>query len=138
MSKKRIFVARKIKRMKKVVTFLMILVCMTAMAQTRLDSIAGVLKDAPVQEKVYLHLDNTCYYKGDTIWYKSYVVRADNLDYTDMSRIVYVELVSPDGLVVERQSLIVSPDGHWRWELRLARLALFRLLRATWPTPAGC
>lgn len=90
----------------------MILVSMTAMAQTRLDSIAGVLKDAPVQEKVYLHLDNTCYYKGDTIWYKSYVVRADNLDYTDMSRIVYVELVSPDGLVVERQSLIVSPDGH--------------------------
>ena len=60
----------------------MILVSMTAMAQTRLDSIAGVLKDAPVQEKVYLHLDNTCYYKGDTIWYKSYVVRADNLDYT--------------------------------------------------------
>lgn len=112
MSKKRIFVARKLKRMKKVVTFLMILVSMTAMAQTRLDSIAGVLKDAPVQEKVYLHLDNTCYYKGDTIWYKSYVVRADNLDYTDMSRIVYVELVSPDGLVVERQSLIVSPDGH--------------------------
>ena len=112
MSKKRIFVARKFKRMKKVVTFLMILVSMTAMAQTRLDSIAGVLKDAPVQEKVYLHLDNTCYYKGDTIWYKSYVVRADNLDYTDMSRIVYVELVSPDGLVVERQSLIVSPDGH--------------------------
>ena len=69
MSKKRIFVARKFKRMKKVVTFLMILVSMTAMAQPRLDSIAGVLKDAPVQEKVYLHLDNTCYYKGDTIWY---------------------------------------------------------------------
>ena len=68
MSKKRIFVARKFKRMKKVVTFLMILVSMTAMAQTRLDSIAGVLKDAPVQEKVYLHLDNTCYYKGDTMW----------------------------------------------------------------------
>lgn len=98
--------------MKKVVTFLMILVSMTALSQSRLDSIACVLKEAPVQEKVYLHLDNTCYYKGDTIWYKSYVVRADNLDYTDMSRIVYVELVSPDGLVVERQSLIVSPDGH--------------------------
>ena len=97
---------------KAIVVFLMLFVGLTAMSQTTLDSIAGVLKDAPVQEKVYLHLDNTCYYKGDTIWYKSYVVRADDLSYTDMSRIVYVELVSPDGLVVERQSLIVSPDGH--------------------------
>ena len=26
------------------------------------------------QEKVYLHLDNTCYFLGDTIWYKGYVV----------------------------------------------------------------
>ena len=97
---------------KAIVVFLMLFVGLTAMSQTTLDSIASVLKDAPVQEKVYLHLDNTCYYKGDTIWYKSYVVRADDLNYTDMSRIVYVELVSPDGLVVERQNLIVSADGH--------------------------
>lgn len=78
----------------------------------RLDSIRRMLEQAPVQEKVYLHLDNNCYYKGDTIWYKSYVVRADNLDYTDMSHILYVELLSPDGLVVERQNIIVSPDGY--------------------------
>ena len=44
--------------------------------------------------------------------YKSYVVRADNLGYTDMSHILYVELLSPDGLVVERQNIIVSPDGY--------------------------
>ncbi|WP_302582398.1 hypothetical protein, partial [Paraprevotella clara] len=25
------------------------------------------------QEKVYLHFDNTCYFVGDTIWYKGYV-----------------------------------------------------------------
>ena len=80
-------------------------------AQNRLDSISRLLKDAPVQEKVYLHLDNTTYYKGDTIWYKSYVVRADSLTYSDMSRILYVELVSPDGLVVKRENIIVSSDG---------------------------
>ena len=80
--------------------------------QAKLDSIRTLLEMAPVQEKVYLHLDNNCYYKGDTIWYKSYVVRADNLGYTDMSHILYVELLSPDGLVVERQNIIVSPDGY--------------------------
>ena len=83
-----------------------------ATAQSRLSDIEKLLTEAPVQEKVYLHLDNTCYFKGDTIWYKSYVVRADSLTYSDMSRIVYVELVSPDGLVVERQQLIASAEGY--------------------------
>ena len=81
-------------------------------APLSLDSIASLLANAPVQEKVWLHLDNTCYFKGDTIWYKSYVVRADNLGYSDMSRLVYVELVSPDGLVVERHQLIASEEGY--------------------------
>ena len=56
-----------------------------------------------VQEKVYIHTDNQCYFVGDTLWYKAYVVRADNLHPTDMSRILYVELLSPDGVLVERQ-----------------------------------
>jgi len=65
-----------------------------------------------VQEKVYIHTDNQCYFVGDTLWYKAYVVRADNLKPTDMSRILYVELLSPDGLLVERQQVIVAPDNH--------------------------
>ena len=54
-----------------------------------------------IQEKVYIHTDNQCYFVGDTLWYKAYVVRADNLMPTNMSRILYVELLSPDGLLVE-------------------------------------
>lgn len=77
-----------------------------------LEDIHDMLLNSPVQEKVYLHIDNTCYFKGDTIWYKAYVVRADDLTYTDMSRILYVELLSPDGMVVERQQVIVSEKGY--------------------------
>lgn len=65
-----------------------------------------------VQEKVYMHLDNTCYFVGDTLWYKAYVVRADDLHFTDMSRILYVELLTPDGLVAERQRVVVSDKGY--------------------------
>ena len=65
-----------------------------------------------VQEKVYIHTDNESYFVGDTLWYKAYVVRADQLVPTDMSRILYVELLSPDGLLVERQNIIVSAMGH--------------------------
>jgi len=65
-----------------------------------------------VQEKVYVHTDNECYFVGDTLWYKAYVVRADQLVPTDMSRILYVELLTPDGLLVERQHIIISSNGY--------------------------
>ena len=90
---------------------LMIIGCASAQATDRLDSIRSLLDDAPVQEKIYLHLDNNCYYRGEEIWYKAYVVRADDNSYTDLSRLLYVELVSPDGLLVERQTIRISEDG---------------------------
>ena len=62
------------------------------------------------QEKVYLHLDNTCYFVGDTIWYKGYVTRSDKGTLTDLSKILYVELLTPDGFLVERQQLEMT-DG---------------------------
>ena len=96
-------------------TVLSILISLLAVlplvAQDRLAEIEELLREAPVQEKIYVHMDNTCYFKGDTIWYKAYVVRADDLTYTDMSRITYVELLSPDGMMVERQMLVTSPKG---------------------------
>ena len=80
-----------------------------------LDDIRRALEQSSlsqVQEKVYVHTDNECYFVGDTLWYKAYVVRADNLCPTNMSRILYVELLSPDGLLVERQNIIVSDRGY--------------------------
>ena len=65
-----------------------------------------------VQEKVYLHTDNNCYFVGDTLWFKAYVVRADNLQPTNLSRLLYVELLSPDGLLVERQTIVIHPQGY--------------------------
>ena len=97
--------------------FLSLLLLFTtgALSAGSLDVLRQALEQSSVtqvQEKVYLHTDNTCYFVGDTLWYKAYVVRADNMHPTDMSRILYVELLSPDGLVVERQNIIVSPDGY--------------------------
>lgn len=57
------------------------------------------------QEKVYLHLDNTAYFKGETIWFKAYVKRADEDVVTDISSVLYVELLNPQGDVVEKRKL---------------------------------
>jgi len=57
------------------------------------------------QEKVYLHLDNNGYFPNEKIWYKAYVFKAETLLPTDMSKVLYVELVNPMGEVKERQIL---------------------------------
>lgn len=94
---------------------LMCIMSLAAMADDRtLEEIRSVLEESStrqVQEKVFVHTDNMCYFVGDTLWYKAYVVRADDLKFTDMSRLLYVELLSPDGIVVERQTVIVSSKG---------------------------
>ena len=66
----------------------------------------------PVQEKVYLHFDNNCYFLGDTIWYKAYVVLADDNSPEPLSRILYVELLNEQGYLMERQQLQINKSGQ--------------------------
>ena len=94
-----------------ILTLLFVLGSAVADARDALDSIQRLLDNAPIQEKVYLHLDNNCYYRGEDIWFKAYVVRANDNNFTDLSRLLYVELVSPDGMLVERQTISISSDG---------------------------
>ena len=83
------------------------------------------------QERVYLHFDNTSYYKGENIWYKAYVVRDDNLHFTDLSRILYVELLNPIGYPVETQKLIIeNGQAHGSFELKDTLNAGFYEVRA--------
>ncbi len=63
------------------------------------------------QEKVYVHMDNTCYFLGDTIWYAVYSRRTDCDIPSRISRVMYVELFNQDGYLVERQILEMK-DGH--------------------------
>ena len=63
------------------------------------------------QEKVYVHLDNTCYFLGDTIWFAAYTHRTDKNAPSDLSRVLYAELWNQDGYLVERQ-LIKMEKGH--------------------------
>ena len=80
-------------------------------AASRLYEFAGNIgryNTAFPQEKVYLHFDNTGYFRGETMWFKAYVVRADSHCSTDMSRVLYVELLNPSGDVVETRKLRIE------------------------------
>ena len=56
------------------------------------------------QEKVWLQFDNTAYFQGDTIWFKVYATHATTLQRAP-SKVVYVELVSPSGFILQTLKL---------------------------------
>ena len=49
------------------------------------------------EERVYLHFDNTAYYLTETIWFKAYVVSGAENRPTTVSKVLYVEIVAPEG-----------------------------------------
>lgn len=71
------------------------------------------------QEKAFLHLDNSCYFLGDTIWFKAYVTRTDSRTPTNLSKLLYVELMTPDGYLCERK-IIPLENGSGKGAIVLA------------------
>lgn len=83
------------------------------------------------QEKVYLHFDNTGYYLGETIWFKAYVVVAENNQPTILSRVLYVELLAPNGEILETKKLkIEHGQCHGEFFLKPERYGGFYEVRA--------
>lgn len=84
----------------------------------------------PPQEKVYLHFDNTGYFLKETMWFNAYVLDESNRP-SEISRILYVELVAPEGGVVRTHKYKLQ-DGmcHGEFYLDSAYLSGFYEVRA--------
>ncbi|MBO7498605.1 MAG: hypothetical protein J6T64_05360, partial [Bacteroidaceae bacterium] len=104
--------------MKRLALLPFLFLCATLAAQTEGDVAQLVTYAAHInyfnrlcpQEKVYLHLDNTAYFQGETIWYAANVVDATTGGEA-ASKVLYVELLSPTGVVLKQQKLKVV-DGR--------------------------
>lgn len=55
------------------------------------------------QEKVYVHMDNRCYFLGDTIWFAAYTQQTNSGRPSEMSGTLYVELFDQEGYLKERK-----------------------------------
>ena len=62
-------------------------------------------------EKAYLHLDKPVYAAGETVWLKAYVVEAGNHRPDTLSQVLYVDLLTPDQVLVRQQLLRITADG---------------------------
>ena len=74
---------------------------------------AQTFADAYPREKVHLHFDNTSYYAGDTIWFKAYVVTAENNQPSTISTPLYVELIDQMGYTTNKQIIkLENGEGY--------------------------
>ena len=65
------------------------------------------------QEKVYVHMDNTCYFIGDTIWFKAYTRQTNTNTPSKISGTLYAELLNHEGYLVERKIIeMKNGEGH--------------------------
>ena len=89
------------------------------------------------QEKVYLHFDNTAYFQGDVIWFSAYLVNASTHTPAP-SKVLYVELLSPNGVVLRQLKLKVE-NGRAHGSLPLIDMSTeeARALRGVTALPSG-
>ena len=89
------------------------------------------------QEKVYLHFDNTAYFQGDVIWFAAYVVNSSTQT-PAQSKVLYVELLSPNGVVLKQLKLKIE-NGRAHGSLPLVDVSTeeARALRGVTALPSG-
>lgn len=65
------------------------------------------------QEKVYLHLDKPYYAIGDDIWFKAYVINTETLEASDLSKILYVDLINERDSLKKQLRLPLGTGVTW-------------------------
>ena len=85
---------------------------------------AAVVNNLFPQERVYLQFDNTAYYLGETLWFKAYVTESVKDTPSTLSKVLYVELVAPEGYVVETKKYKIDDKGCCNGEFELKPLLL--------------
>jgi hypothetical protein len=89
------------------------------------------------QEKAYLHFDNTAYFSSETIWFSANVVDVTTGD-TARSKVLYVELLSPTGVVLQQQKLrVVDGRCHGAFPLVDASVKEANAMRGVLGYPSG-
>lgn len=92
----------------RIVLTVFIILCSLVSARGQMESIAAFHEAAAMnsgkiqQEMIYLHLDNTSYYRGDRLYFAGYLVTASRLTPSTLSQTVYVELLNPGGKIIDR------------------------------------
>src|SRR5690606_25627251 len=76
----------------------------------------SIISNTTLAEKLYLQLDKDIYTTGSTIWFKSIVTTSLDNAPTDLSGILYVELISAEKKLIEKKLIKLNQgigEGHF-------------------------
>ncbi len=68
-------------------------------------------KDNHPNEKIYLHFDKPYYSSGEDIWFSAYLLSAVSLQPNTLSKLIYVDIISPQQNVLETKNIQINDDG---------------------------
>src|SRR5882757_11020937 len=71
----------------------------------QVDSIINIYADRFPQEKLHLHFDRSVYSKGETIWFKAYLMSGSKA--SDLSKTLYADWYDATGRLVAHNSFPV-------------------------------
>ncbi len=60
------------------------------------------------REKVYLHTDKPYYYPGEPVWFAAYMNYGDPILQDSMSKVLYVDLISPQREIIQSRALVIK------------------------------
>jgi hypothetical protein len=76
-----------------------------------------------IAEKVYLHIDRDSYYPNDDIWFKAYLIDANDRSLSSHSSNLHVELISPDSKIIDSRTIRLN-GGLGKGDFRLPETLL--------------
>ena len=86
-------------------TLFNLIVVLAAFSHPKADSIvkpvpASSIDSLQMMEKVYIHTDRNCYYPGNELWFKAYLVESSDMKLSGHSNNLHVELISPNSKIM--------------------------------------
>jgi len=65
------------------------------------------------REKIYVHFDKSVYLSSDTIWFKAYLTNASSNGYSQVSGLIYAEIIDEKGEVMNTLALPTALGVTW-------------------------
>src|SRR5690606_9691686 len=60
------------------------------------------------QEEIFVHYNSSLFFSGEYLYYKTYCLEAGTGEFSDLSKIAYVELVGEGGTLIFRHKLVLE------------------------------
>ena len=75
------------------------------------DKVSDTIATKQTEEQIYLQTDRTFYKPGEDIWFSAWTVERDDHKSSEISDIIYVDLINPKGKI-EKSLRLLAPEGR--------------------------